>query len=572
MTLYCFQDNVQYRLWHSHLSKISSDSVELKNPFLITTSAQELKSARKRWPQAICLGIYEVNDHRDSVDAWLSLNWDWSYIEKILQRLSLRQIEKNQQQIFLKDLLNQEQELVSRKKDIDAIFKNQKSENKQTTTNLKRLDQFYESVTKCDGLEQLLLLLTKELKKEDAAIELFIWLNEPEKNSRLFWLERKNMKTTWTTYCDDEQQVPVALAQTLGRPVRKIFCEPIKVLDSAGYLIFEYDKKQNNENNLKKTIDSFYNIMEPVIERFVLTEKRSLMVTEWQTVFNCLNDGMVLLNDDDQVLASNYKYQALDESRRQQLKKITYPVSSNTRLEIYQDQLRVVELKAQVAQKEKMVQLGELATDLAHELNNPLTGIKSTCQLMLAENNLGEQESEDIREILMAVDRSHEIIRNLLDFAAEEVLPTEIVSLKDLLNATIRLLRVALHEHSLQIDVPKENCLVKAQPQLLQQVLFNLLINACQAMTERGKIRIWIEKKNKRIYLYIKDNGHGISAEALKKVFDPFYTTKAKNEGTGLGLSLSREIIRRFEGDIGVESEEGQGATFWFYLKEVGNI
>lgn len=563
--LYCFQDN-NYRLWQSHLHKINPAS---RIDFLITISAQELKQARKQWPQAICFGIYEISDHRDPVDAWLSLGWDWVQIESILLRHGSRNSEKNQQRIFLKDLLSQEQDLVNRKKTIDGDFKVQKSQNKQATTNIKRLDQFFEAVAKCENLEGLLLLLTKELKKEDPAIELFLWLNEPEKNSRLFWLERKKIKTTWTTYCDDEQQVPVALAQTLGRPVRKIFCEPIKVLDLSGYFIFECDKKQNAETELRKIINQFLNVLEPVIEHFILTEKRSLMVTEWQTVFNCLNDGMVLLNDRNEILATNYKYQTLDESRKEHLKKITYPVSSNTRLEIYRDQQRIVELKAQIAQKEKMVQLGELATDLAHELNNPLTGIKSTCQLMLADGLLGEQEQDDIREILMAVDRSHEIIRNLLDFAAEEVLPTEIVSLKDLLNSTTRLLKVALHEHSLQMEVPREDCYVKAQPQLLQQVLFNLLINACQAMPERGKIRIWIEKKNKKIFLYIKDNGYGISAENVKKIFEPFYTTKSKSEGTGLGLSLSREIIRRFDGDIGVESEEGKGATFWFYLKEV---
>ena len=168
-----------------------------------------------------------------------------------------------------------------------------------------------------------------------------------------------------------------------------------------------------------------------------------------------------------------------------------------------------------------------------------------------------------------AVDRSHEIMRNLLEFAAEEVLPTEIVSLKDLLNSTIRLLKVALHEHSLQIEIPQSPCYVRAQPQLLQQVLFNLLINACQAMDKRGKLKVWIEKKDKSLYLFVKDSGHGISMDAQKKIFEPFYTTKAKGEGTGLGLSLSREIVRRFEGDIGVESAENQGATFWFYLKEV---
>lgn len=568
MTLYSFLDKKNYKLWQDNVLS-APESVTADVVFFITTSNQELKMVRKRWPDSICFGIYEINDHRDPVDAWISLTWSWTQIEKIMQQIRVRNSEKNQHRIFLKDLLAQEQDLEDKKKKIEIDFKNQKNQKKQTASNIKRLDRFFESASKCESLEELFVLLTKEIKKTDPAIEFFVWLNEPEKTSRLFWLERKKLKTTWTTYCDDQEQIPVALAQTLGRPVRKVFCEPLKVLDMSGYFVFECDKKQNVEKEMIKMIAQFNSVINPLIEHFILIKKRSLMVTEWQTVFNCLSDGLVLLNDRDQVIVKNKKYQTLDEAKKKNLKKIVYPVSQNTRLEIYQDQERILDIKAQMAQKEKMAQLGEIATDLAHELNNPLTGIKSACQLLLAEKGLGEQEQEDITEVMNAVDRSHEIMRNLLDFAAEEILPTEIISLKDTLTSTTRLLKVALHEHSLQIMVPPTSCLVRAQPQLLQQVLFNLLLNACQALKSRGKIKIWIEKKNRNIYLYVKDSGPGISQEAQKKIFEPFYTTKAKGQGTGLGLSLSREIIRRFDGDIGVVSEEGCGATFWFYLKEV---
>lgn len=567
MTLYCFQDKKEYRPWQGHLV-LASESMTTDAAYIVLSS-QEIKLARKRSPEALCLGIYELNDHRDSVDAWISLSWSWSNIEKIVNNLKARETEKNQQKIFLKDLLAQESDLEQRRKGLEVDFKSHKNQKKQTASNIKRLDHFFEAVEKCDDLEDLFLILSKELKKEDPAIELFLWLNEPEKNSRLFWLERKKLKTTWTAYCDDEKQLHVALAQTLGRPVRKIFCVPVKFLEMEGYFIFECDKIQNSEIELQRYISQFGNIIAPIVEHFVLIKKRALMVNEWQAVFNCLNDALVVLNDQNEIIAANYKYQGLDENRKKHLKKTTYPVSSVARLEIYQDQERLLDIKAQMAQKEKMVQLGELATDLAHELNNPLTGIKSTCQILLSGDDLGEQEKEDIGEIMNAVDRSHEIMRNLLEFAAEEVLPTEIVSLKDLLNSTIRLLKVALHEHSLQIEIPQSPCYVRAQPQLLQQVLFNLLINACQAMDKRGKLKVWIEKKDKSLYLFVKDSGHGISMDAQKKIFEPFYTTKAKGEGTGLGLSLSREIVRRFEGDIGVESAENQGATFWFYLKEV---
>lgn len=568
MTLYCFQDKKEYKPWQEHIVSVT-DSLDATDPIFLTISTQETKIVRKRWSEALCIGIYEVNDHRDSVDAWISLSWSWPQIEKVIQKAKNKFSEKRQRQLFLKDLLTQEQELEDRKKEIEVDFNTHKNQKQRTASNIKRLDQFFSSVEKCGNLDELFLILTKELKKEDPAIELFLWINEPEKNSRLFWQERKKLKTTWTVYCEDEKEIHVALAQTLGRPVRKIICAPVKISEMESYFIFECDKNLEIEKKLTNNIAQYGNVIAPIIEHFVLTKKRALMVNEWQTVFNCLNDGLVLLNEDNQIIAANYKYQTLDDSRKKHLKKTVYPVSSVARLEVYQDQERILDIKAQMAQKEKMVQLGEIATDLAHELNNPLTGIKGACQVLLAGNDLEEQEREDMREIMSAVDRSHEIMRNLLEFAAEEVLPTEIVSLKDLLKSTIRLLKMALHEHSLQIEMPPSDCYVRAQPQLLQQVLFNLLINACQALDKRGKLKVWIEKKNKNIYLYVKDNGPGISMEALKKVFEPFYTTKSKGEGTGLGLSLSRDIVRRFDGDIGVVSEEGEGATFWFYLKEV---
>ena len=568
MTLYCFQNKENFKSWQDHIA-IASDSLPSKESyFFLTTDTQQLKSTKKRWPQAICLGIYEMNDHRDAVDGWLSLSWSYTQIEKILQKLKAKEQEKTQLQVFLKDLITQEQDLENRKNQLETEFRAQKTHKQQTASNIKRLDHFLEALEKCRSLEEFLLILTKELKKQDPSLELFLWLEQPEKNAQLFWLERKKLKSTWTTNCEDKKQMHTALAQTLGRPDRKVYFEPIKILEMEGYFVFEYDKKQSNEKELNKVFQQFSGIILPILEHFVLTQKSALMAAEWQAVFDCLDDGLALFDSENKIITTNRKYQVLDDVRKKNLKKTIYPVSTHTRLEVYQDQERVLELKAQVAQKEKMTQLGKLATDLAHELNNPLTGIKALCQLMIDDNSLLEQQREDLKEILMAVDRSHEIIRNLLVFAAEEVLPTEIVSLKDLLNSTIRLLKVALHEHSLEIQMPTTECLVRAQPQLLQQVLFNLLINACQAMGKKGSLKVWIEKKNKQIYLYVKDSGPGISAEALKKVFEPFYTTKSKSEGTGLGLSLSRDIVRRFDGDIGVESTEGDGATFWFYLKE----
>lgn len=104
--------------------------------------------------------------------------------------------------------------------------------------------------------------------------------------------------------------------------------------------------------------------------------------------------------------------------------------------------------------------------------------------------------------------------------------------------------------------------MVKVEPHLMQQVIFNLVNNACQAMRDKGEITVHTHKDEEWAFLEVKDTGPGIEESIREKIFEPFFTTKDEGEGTGLGLSLSRDFVRQFGGDLECESKTGQGSVF----------
>ncbi|MCB0362939.1 MAG: hypothetical protein KDD35_09455, partial [Bdellovibrionales bacterium] len=240
---------------------------------------------------------------------------------------------------------------------------------------------------------------------------------------------------------------------------------------------------------------------------------------------------------------------------------------SGTIVNHYLDVTKAQALRTQVAQSEKMAAVGHLAGHIAHELNNPLTGIRSTAQILLHDRKPGTSLYDDLVEVEKATLRCQNIIRNLLEFShegSESVLT--LVSLNDVLEKTLPLLKSAMGLFENEIDLTSESTLVKVEPQLLQQVIFNILNNACQAIEGKGKIYISthleIEEGLEFVDLRIRDTGRGMALEVQEFIFDPFFTTKAVGQGTGLGLSMSKRVVESFGGKIWVWSQAGEGTEF----------
>lgn len=241
------------------------------------------------------------------------------------------------------------------------------------------------------------------------------------------------------------------------------------------------------------------------------------------------------------------------------------------------------ETQVQLTQQSKMAAVGQLAAGVAHEINNPLTGVVNNLQLI---KMMSEQKKdfnlEDFKELLAVVEESAlrcaKIIRSLLDFSHASKGKFQEVSLNDLVEQVTTLIG---HELGLQnITIRKELSSnlpkILGDPQLIQQAVFDIVSNAKWAIQkkqakESGTIilKTCYEPEKSQLCLCISDTGVGIPQENLQKIFEPFFTTKPIGEGTGLGLSIVYSIIKQHSGTIEVESQVNQGTTFKISLPAV---
>ena len=235
-------------------------------------------------------------------------------------------------------------------------------------------------------------------------------------------------------------------------------------------------------------------------------------------------------------------------------------------LVIFSDLTARKETQRRMAQAERLATLGELMAGVAHEVRNPLTAIRGYVQI------LRQQTSDPIHQeylsvVLKEIDSINKVIQQLLDFSRPRHSQWQQVSLNALIEETLVLVQTAGVQARVDFISELDNELnpINADRELLKQVLLNILINAVQAISARGKIRIqtW-QYSDSQQAISIEDNGCGIDLSLQKKIFDPFFTTKAS--GTGLGLALSQRIINAHQGDIRVASLPGYGATFTLIL------
>jgi len=220
------------------------------------------------------------------------------------------------------------------------------------------------------------------------------------------------------------------------------------------------------------------------------------------------------------------------------------------------------------ANSEKLAAVGRLAAGVAHEINNPLTGVLTFAHLLREKENLDEQDRQDLDLVIRETQRAGEIVRRLLDFSRETPPAKERLDLNEVIRETIRLLgnqkafrQVTVRENLLE-NLPE----IKGDASQLEQVLLNLCLNACEAMPDGGTLSVTTAVRDQEVLLKVSDTGCGISEDHLDHIFEPFFTTKPVGKGTGLGLSVSYGIVREHGGALEVESREGQGTTFTIIL------
>ena len=238
-----------------------------------------------------------------------------------------------------------------------------------------------------------------------------------------------------------------------------------------------------------------------------------------------------------------------------------------------------LETEQQLIQASKMATLGEMATGVAHELNQPLSVIKTSSSFFMKKINKKEHIRDNVRFALLEkidsnVDRATKIINHMRQFARKSDMELEYVQVNDLLEGAFEIFSQQLKVRGISVlqDLEPNLPRIKADPGRLEQVFINLLINARDAIevklaadpskSDDNRITLHTKRKNKHIIVEICDTGVGVPKAILDKIFEPFFTTKKVGKGTGLGLSISYGIVKECGGDIDVTSTEGKGACF----------
>ena len=222
----------------------------------------------------------------------------------------------------------------------------------------------------------------------------------------------------------------------------------------------------------------------------------------------------------------------------------------------------------ELVQAAKLAALGQMSAGLSHELNQPLTAIKAYAEnsVKLLKRSKPEQAEKNLEVISDLISRMAEIIRHLKTFARESSGKRVAVDLSQVMDDTLRFMGARIEREHIRLNYrPTAGiCSVMADPQRLQQVMVNLIGNAMDAMRDetRKNLTIRILQEEGHVKIYVSDSGSGISVSPPDRIFDPFFTTKEVGDGLGLGLSISYNIIKDFDGSLTVLNKEDGGAEF----------
>lgn len=236
--------------------------------------------------------------------------------------------------------------------------------------------------------------------------------------------------------------------------------------------------------------------------------------------------------------------------------------------------LQLEENREQMVRTEKLTALGTLTSGVAHELNNPLSNISTSCQILLEEAD--QSFSEHHRQLLAAIEdqvvKARDIVRALLEFSRQRDFQLRAVDLKEVVDDTLKLIK---GDVPARVEVRSEvgpGIILLADKARIQQAFINTIMNGIQAVEDQGIVTIRARRADSEgfILVEVEDTGVGIPPEVLPRVFDPFFTTKEVGRGTGLGLSVTYGIVERHKGRIWIESEPGKGTKVVMQLPTMG--
>lgn len=278
----------------------------------------------------------------------------------------------------------------------------------------------------------------------------------------------------------------------------------------------------------------------------------------------------VKTTDEIGVLATAFNLMTKDiKAARQQQERWTQSLEE----EVEKKTEEIQKTHAGLLQTEKLSSLGRMAAGVAHEINNPLTGIVTFAHLMLKRVPPESEDAEDLKVIIEQAERCAKIIRGLLTFSRATPSEKGEVGINEVLSQTIYMVKNQEKFHNIKFDInidSRQSFATRGDASQIQQIFLNMLINAADAMNERGTITIATRRitagDKPFVEIEFTDTGCGIPEEHLDKLFEPFFTTKPVGKGTGLGLSVSHGIVKNYGGSMLVKSTIGKGTSFFIRL------
>ena len=241
---------------------------------------------------------------------------------------------------------------------------------------------------------------------------------------------------------------------------------------------------------------------------------------------------------------------------------------------VIRDVTEIKDLNEEVARHKRLAALGKLSAGIAHEIRNPLSSIRGLAQFVYNSFSKTDERKEDLNAIIQEVDRLNKLVVQVLDFAKLQKPNLTHFSLNDLIGKITELFKLEIKDKQIKFspELSPDISKIQADEDQVRQILMNVIINAIQAIPKKGEIKIKTEKTllkgEPAIKLIVEDSGIGIPEKDFTQIFDPFFSTK--DEGSGLGLSIVYKLVEAHQGEIKVESKEGEGTKFVIFLPQKG--
>lgn len=474
-------------------------------------------------------------------------------------------------------------------------------EQKELIRTERQFVQFLIEMSLKTSHEEVLLSFRDQFRKIQMAQEVFLV------NGKKLTLILKNEKheyelpeSIWNTQDVESlgESVSRVLAKILSRPVGRLFVFPLPQFENeivSGLIIEKVSVKPLGEFDYA-LIKKYTQALGLSFERIKLEETNRVSALRWEKVFDGAVDPVAIITENFDVIRSNQRFDQnigkqkcfeiwagrtepcencpmINSVNKAEVAKsdrlyqvMRNPLSDeNIYLHRYVDVTETRQAHIQFIQNEKLSSIGQIAEQMAHEIYNPLAGIIALVQILLMDSKHTGTTRQDLEEIQKAAIRAQKVIENLQDFVREESDLT-ISNLDEIVDKTLPLLKMKWRSYRLDLQLNAAQGFIKVQPQLISQVIYNLIQNACQAMSDGQTLTIRTEVLANTARVTIEDQGVGIPDHLQSSIFKPFFTTKALGEGTGLGLSLSKQIAERFNGKLYFKSKVGQGTQFFLEL------